>query len=146
MRDEASGAAAAARVLAWLECDECGEGQLDAVVALGDSIVPTFAEVLREGLSPVQRRELELQLAERWRERSAHEGEEARGGRLLEEKAYVAHHLASRESLHRVRAAIALGRIRGDAAIRALRAELGRSHRPSVEHSIRDALALSDEP
>jgi len=129
------------RLVAWLECEECGDGELVNVVALGPAVVPTLAAVLRSGMSPAQRAKLTLQLEQRWEERRAYESEHASESRLASREQYVAGHLESRDALYRVRAATALGRIGSDEAIEALRAALSVPQRPSVERAISQALA-----
>jgi hypothetical protein len=128
------------RLLAWFECEECTHEQLDAVVALGADVVPTLAATLREGLSPASRARLELQLRERHGARVAYGLRRPGAEPVLDADAFVAHHLASRDALHRSRAATALGRIHTKEALEALRAELARDPPPSVQQSIRAAL------
>src|SRR6266516_1719793 len=38
-------------VTTWLECEECHEGELEAIVKLGTRAVPNLVEVLRAGPS-----------------------------------------------------------------------------------------------
>jgi HEAT repeat protein len=129
-----------ARIAAWLDCDECGEGQLAAVVELGDAVVPSLAATLRDGLSPAYRKRLELRLREHYASRRAR-GETVSGeAPSLGVDAYVAQQVGSWEALHRSRAATALGRIGTEAARRALRETLEIPQRPSVEMAVRAAL------
>jgi HEAT repeat protein len=122
-------------LVAWLECEECGNGELDAVVALGADAVPLLAATLEGGLSPATRGKLEAQLGAYYDEARAR-------GRLGDwsREEYVTHHLDAREAGYRSRAAQALGRIGGERALSALRAALAKPQRPSVEQSLREAL------
>lgn len=136
-------AVAAQRVLRdWLECEECWEGELEAVVALGDAAVPSLAATLREGMSPAARARLELQLAERYAERvawaEAHPQTETRP--TMTRKDYVAHHVGNRDALYRVRATRALGHIGTPKALSALREELGRTEHEGIREEIRRVL------
>src|SRR5512134_3649634 len=51
-------------IVAWLECDECSEGELAAVVKLGQAAVPSLAANLRDGPSPARREQLRRHLEE----------------------------------------------------------------------------------
>jgi len=124
-------------IVAWLECEECWGGELGAVAALGDDAVPLLAATLDAGLSPASRAKLEAQLG------AYYDQAEKRGAAALRwsRKDFVAHHLATRDAGYRSRAAEALGRIGGRDAESALRDALAKPQRPSVEQSIREALA-----
>lgn len=139
-RTAAAPADARTSLVAWLECEECTDEQLAAVVALGPEVVPTLAATLREGLSPASRARLELQLRERHAARVAGAGRHPASEPVLGLERYVAHHVRTRDALHRSRAAVALGRIRTPEARQALREALDQDPPPSVEQSIRDAL------
>lgn len=127
-------------LITWLECEECADDQLEAVVALGEEVVPLLVATLREGLSPAYRARLERQLRERHAERSRRGRTLPGTGPALDEEAYVAHHMSARAALHQSRAAIALGRIGSEPARAALREALRERPRPGVERAIRSAL------
>lgn len=133
-------AEATARIGAWLGCDECGEGQLAAVVELGGTAVPSLVATLRDGLSPAHRAEIERQLRARYAARVARGVAVPGEGPALDEAAWVAQQIAARDALHRSRAATALGRIGTKDALDALRAALAAPQRPSVEAAVRAAL------
>src|SRR5947209_11444713 len=42
-------------IVAWLECEECGDGELAAVVKLGEAAVPSLVAPLRDGPAPARR-------------------------------------------------------------------------------------------
>jgi hypothetical protein len=120
------------RIQDWLLCEECTDGELESVVALGAGVVPSLAATLRGGLSPASRALLEQQLAQTW---------DAGAPLRLSRAEFVAHHVGNRDALLRARSARALGRIRTPEALAALREALLLRQRPSVEASIRAALA-----
>jgi hypothetical protein len=125
----------ATRIESWLHCEECNEGELEAVVAFGDEAVPSLAAALRGGLSPARRERMAQRLGAFY---DAQHGT-GTGGRGRE--AFIAHHVGKREALVRVRAAHALGFIGTGAAEAALREALALEQRPSVEQSLKKALA-----
>lgn len=117
----------------WLECDECWDGELAAVVAAGPKLERSLIAVLREGMSPATRAQLTSQL-----ERSWDANPDPAAGFSREE--YVEFELGNRDALQRARAARALGQIGSDAARGALEQALAQRQRPSVEQAIRNAL------
>jgi len=127
-------------VVAYLECDECTGGEREAVVALGEPVVPTLIAILREGLSPAGRADLERQLVARYAARVAYEKERNYAEMAFTERQYVDLHVGNRDALYRVRSAIALGRIGSPEALGALREAALRPQLPSVEQGIRVAL------
>jgi hypothetical protein len=131
--DPQRGADAQRRIQDWLLCEECTDGELEGVVALGAGAVPSLVATLRGGLSPASRASFQQQLVETW---DGGPGSDAR----LSRDQFVEHHVGNRDALLRVRAARALGRIGTPEARAALREALVVRHRPSVEESIRDAL------
>src|SRR5687767_11119088 len=58
---------------AWLECEECTEGQLNAVVRLGQVAVPTLSATLSGGPSVAKRSELGQHLLETYRKLKEYE-------------------------------------------------------------------------
>jgi hypothetical protein len=85
----------------WLLCDECMEGELDSVVALGSRVVGRLEEALK-GPPQRGRRNVELQAKAVY----------ARGPRVaISQQRFVDHYLENYEAVYQSRAAIALGRI-----------------------------------
>jgi hypothetical protein len=125
-------------VIAWLECEECTEGELEAVVKLGQAAVPTLAASLRDGPSPARREQLRRHLEEshaRLKDRSR-----------TSAAVYVHRYTDNLEALYRVRAARALGVIGGRAARQALEGAEGQRYRDDVQRSIEAALARLGKP
>jgi hypothetical protein len=125
-------------IIAWLECDECSEGELEAVVKLGQAAAPTLAASLRDGPSPARREQLRRHLEEshaRLKDRSR-----------TSAAVYVQRHTENLEGLYRVRAARALSLIGGPAARQALETAQRQPYRDDVKQSIQAALARLGRP
>jgi hypothetical protein len=131
-------AAIRSTVIAWLECEECTEGELEAVVKQGQVAVPTLAASLRDGPSPARREQLRRHLEE------SH-------GRVKDRTrttaaVYVQRYTENFEALYRVRAARALGLIGGPAARQALEDAQRQPYRDDVRQSIKAAIARLGKP
>ncbi len=50
----------------WFECEECEEGELEAVRKYGEAVVPNLAAVASGGLAPASRALVRQQLEERY--------------------------------------------------------------------------------
>lgn len=133
-------------IVAWLECEECEDGERDAVTKLGQKIVPSLAATLRQGPSVASRERLRLHLKETYGEMSKHSG--AAGGTSLEysETDFVNTYLANYEALYRVRSAQALAAIGGDEARKALELANSGHLRPDVKRALELALASMSSP
>jgi hypothetical protein len=85
----------------WLLCDECQEGELDSVVALGSAVVPRLTEALH---GPPERGRLNVDRQAR--------AMFARGPQVaISEERFVDHYVKNYEAVYQRRAAIALARI-----------------------------------
>jgi HEAT repeat protein len=125
-------------IVAWLECDECSEGELAAVVKLGQAAVPSLAASLRDGPSPARREQLRRHLEEshaRLKDRSR-----------TSAAVYVPRYTENLVALYRVRAARALSAIGGPVARQALEDALGQPYRDDVRQSIKAALTRLGKP
>jgi hypothetical protein len=125
-------------IIAWLECEECSEGELEAVVKLGQAAVPTLAASLRDGPSPARREQLRRHLQEshaRLKDRSR-----------TSAAVYVQRYTENLEALYRVRAARALSLVGGPAARQALEDAQRQPYRDDVTQSIKAALAQLGQP
>ena len=130
----------------WLECEECWDGELKAVVALGDAVVPSLAATLRGGMSPAARARLSRQLAERYDARVAWAETHPETRPTLTREEYVAHHVGNRDALYKVRAVRALGAIGTPKALLALREELGRTEHEGIREEIRRVFGAARRP
>jgi hypothetical protein len=133
-------AAARRTVAAWFECEECVDGELQAVVALGSLAVPTLASTLLHGPSPAALFLVEDGLRARSRELHEFAALAPDTFPMLGDVEFVDVYRANYVARHQGRAAWALGEIGGPDALRALRKALGAGLRPDVERGIRAAL------
>jgi hypothetical protein len=103
-------------IAAWLECDECRDGELEAVRKLGPSAVSRLASALNGGPSPARLQSYDKFLRKLYADVKA---------RPKSDVPYAEDEFVKRErdryiSLYRVRAARALGEIGGPEAVKAL--------------------------
>ena len=136
-------AQARAALVAWFECDECTDGELERVIGYKDAVVPNLSGALEQGLSPSKREEARMHLVETYRELSKYaekrEKDDAPG---MSEQQYVDTYLGNLESLYRVRSAVALERIGTPTARAALdRGMKAAGLRPEVRSQIERQLA-----
>jgi hypothetical protein len=111
-------------LVAWFECEECTEGELEKVLRYEDIVVPNLAAALQGGLSPSKREEARLHLRETYRALTRYAKESEDGPVPMSEQRYLDVYLENFDSLYRLRAATALGRIATPAAKDALRRSL----------------------
>jgi hypothetical protein len=116
----------------WLECEECEEGELEAVRKYGEAVVPNLAAVASGGLAPASRALVREQLEARY-DALAEQGRRdtafaPRGTR----DEFVALYLGNLDAQYRIRAARALGAIGGARARSALERAMGRTQREDV--------------
>jgi hypothetical protein len=134
--------AAAARrtIVAWLECEECTDGELEAVVKLGEVAVPSLAATVREGPSPAKLEELRRHLEANYRRLKDYQSTHRDTVVPMTSREYVNTYMGNYIALVRSRAAIALGKIGGPEAKKALqsaqRMELRRDAAEVVEQSL----------
>jgi hypothetical protein len=124
-----------AAVHAWLQCDECVDGELARVTPLGNGAVPLLDTALLRAF-PQEREQAR---------RSARETYQAIGPLTVSESAYVANEVRNFDALFQTRAAIALREINTsrarDALQRAVDSAQARDYRPDVLAVIEEALA-----
>jgi len=127
-------------MVAYLECEECTEGQLEAVVKLGETIVPSLAASLHAGPSPASLEVLRDHLETNY-DRLQKYGRTHREARLEMGKGeYVRTYTENFVALYQVRAATALGAIGGRKAEEALKKSLELRLRGDVRNSVTQAL------
>ena len=115
------------QIVTWLECEECVDGELQAVVALGEQAVPGLAKFVQAGPS--------FERIEAYREHLSRTYEELReyGTRHPEdqiqttEQQYINMYSESLNNLYRIRAALGLSSIGGQAARNAIEEGLQQS-------------------
>ena len=127
-------------IVAWLECEECESGELEAVVRLGKVAVPTLAATLRGGPSPASRERLRRHLVSTYG-RLRKEGETHREMSVAQsEEAYVKTYMDNYVALYQVRSAQALAAIGGDEARSALEAAGQAPLREDVAVAVKESL------
>jgi hypothetical protein len=107
-------------VTSWLECDDCTDGELQAVVKLGSSAVPSLTDTLLNGLPKPRRDAHTKHLLNRYRALKEYEKTHPDSPMTQTEQEFVSRYLEKYETSHRTRAARALGRIGGAEAANAL--------------------------
>lgn len=127
-------------VVAWLECEECEEGELEAVKKLGSSAVPTLGATLERGPSAASRERVRRHLEDSYGRIAEHvkKNPEEKFDVSLEE--YVKIYLENYAANYRVRSAQALSAIGGEAAHKALSTAVAKkSQREDVQAAIEAA-------
>lgn len=122
----------------WLLCDECVDGELDAVVAFQGRAVGRLTLALIEGPTQGRIDMMTLKYRDSYRRIAARMGPNPRG---VSEAQYINRHLANYQAVYQSRSAIALGRIGTEQAIATLRAALLQpGYRADVLDTIRESL------
>lgn len=139
-------------VLNWLECEECIDGELKAVMRLHNIAVPPLSTALREGPSSssleIYRRELMVSYT---RMATYHDSKTNRLLNFPDSKStnplamtrdqYLANNLRNYVRLYQVRSLTALSMIGGKTATAALEDTLQASLPREIEIKVREALA-----
>jgi hypothetical protein len=112
--------AARKAIVAWLECEECTEGELEAVLKLGQAAVPSLAATLERGPSPASLEKLRLHLESTYRQLVEYSRTHEEVKIDFSQEEYVKVYLENYVANHGVRAAQALGRIGGETARKSL--------------------------
>ena len=123
----------------WLESEECMEGTLEAVVELGEAAVPSLAAVLREGPSPANLEQLRLHLIANYQKLKEYQETHRDAQVPMSQKMYVNTYLDNYIALNQSRAAIALGKIGGEDAKKALEQALKAPLRKDVINVVADS-------
>lgn len=129
----------------WFECEECEEGQLEAVVRHGELAVPSLVATLRGGPSAASREMLRQGLEERYAQIVAYGREHPAVKPGSGKDEFVAMYLEKFDAQYRVRAAQALGAIGGVKAREALSSFLPGAKRDDVRESVVRALRAAEE-
>ena len=108
-------------ITAWLECEECTEGQLNAVRGLGKAAVPTLVATLKDGPPPVTLVQLKNYLKDSYRKVQQHQQVTQKPPISITEDRYVHLHLEGAVELYQIRAAKALRAIGVPVAHQALK-------------------------
>lgn len=127
-------------VLAWLECEECDQNELQLVLEHGADAVPTLGAVLEGGPSPANRERLRRHLEGTWDELQAYGRTHPEARIDLARDAYVAMYMENYVALYQSRAAHALGSIGSSEALRILKEFDASRVRPDVQRVLSEGL------
>jgi hypothetical protein len=127
-------------IVTYLECEECMDGESEAVVKLGRKAVPTLAAALSEGPSNVQLELLRRHITTTYRKLKEYELTHPETRPLQSEEFYVKLYTNNYVALHQSRAAMALGAIGGAEAKRALEEATRMSLRADVQAAVKASL------
>ena len=133
--------AARQALVEWFECEECEEGQMQAVVKYGQTVVPSLRSALISGASPASRELLRRELATRYDELRKYQETHPYAKVASSKEQFIASNLDNLNAQYQVRAAEALSAIGGAAAARALEEGAGKAKRSDVRESIKKSLA-----
>jgi len=133
-------AAATEALVEWFECEECEQGELEAVTKYGGAVVPLLAAVVVRGASPASLELTRRELEKRYDELAAYQKTHPEVKLASNKEEFVAMYLGNYNALYRTRAATALGIIGGDKAKEALEQALERVRRDDERRTIKSAL------
>jgi len=126
-------------VVAWLECEECTESELETVARYGELAVPTLGAALERGPSPASLEKYRLHLESTYQKvvEYSRTHDEIKLEQSQEE--YVKMYLENYQANYVVRSAEALGKVGGREAARFLEAASKRKVREDVDAVVQEA-------
>jgi len=136
----AEASAARHTIMAWLECEECEEGELEGVVRLGRVAVATLGATLNQGPSPASREELRLHLVDTYQKLSEYARSHPEATMSMAEDEYVRTYMDNYVALYRVRSAQALAAIGGPEARRHLQRASEQELRADVKSVVAESI------
>jgi hypothetical protein len=126
----------------WLDCEDCAQGELDAVTHHGQAIVPSLIEALNQGPSPAALDALRKALAERYGQLVEQSNKNARAPIAVSRDRFVELYGGTWDAQHRMRAAQALAAIGGERARAALDASARQAERDDVRAAVTKLLTV----
>ena len=127
-------------VIAWLECEECEEGQLEAVRKLGAQAVPTLGATLERGPSAASRDRARRHLEDSYAKIAEYVRKNPEEKLDVSQEEYAKIYLENYSANYQVRSAQALAAIGGDEARKLLSTAVARkSQREDVRAAIESA-------
>jgi hypothetical protein len=127
-------------IVNYLECDDCEDGELEAVLKLGVVAVPSLAAALNQGPSQTNLEMLRRSLANNFRKLKEYEQTHPEAKVPGTEQQYVKTYTDNYVAGYQAKAAIALGSIGGADARRALEEAAGKAVREEVQAAIKASL------
>lgn len=133
-------AEASSTIIAWLECEECTDGELEAVVKLGKIAMPSLIASLREGPSPASRELLHRHLITSYKKLKEYEKTHPEAKVPIGEEEYMKTYMDNYIALYQARAAIALAAIGGKDAAKAMEEALKTPIRDDVKAVVKESI------
>lgn len=133
-------------ITAWLECEECTEGQLSAVRGLGKVAVPTLEAILKDGPPSVILVDLTRYLKDSYRKVQQHQQATHKPPISITEDRYVHLHREGAVELYQIRAAKALRAIGSPAAQQALQDALQTDLPSHVALFVKQSMKAAEVP
>lgn len=127
-------------IVDWLECEECVDGELEAVVKLGEALVPSLANTLQRGPAPERLESVRRRLSDNYDALTAYAKTHPETRIPMTKDEYVRTYLDNYVALYRVRSAQALSRIGGAEARRALEQARDAGYREDVSGAVTESL------
>lgn len=129
-------------VVAWLECEECGDGELEAVLEHRNIVIPSLTASLNEGPSPATLQSFKSQLVKNYRNIQDYSKTHPDAKIKMNEEDYVQLYTKNYIAKYQVRSAIALAKIGGNDAKDALNKALKMNFRKDVQQTIKESLEM----
>ncbi len=134
------GAEARRTIVAWLECDECVDGELESVVKLGKAAVPNLVASLKKGAAPASLELVRRQLAANYEALAEYAKTHPEAKIPMSKETYIKTYLGNYIALYRVRSAMALAELGGPEARKALEAAVEANYRDDVRVAVKESL------
>jgi len=127
-------------LVTWLECEECTDGELEAVVGCGRMILPSLVRTLELGPAPAQTERLRLHLEKTYDQLVAYEKTHPEAKVGMSRSEYLRTYLDNYRTQYKVRAGIALGALGGPDAKKALKEAISQAERADLREALDRAL------
>ena len=124
----------------WLECEECEDGELEAVKKEGEMIVPTLAAALERGPSGASLEILRLQLEKRYDKLVTYSKTHPNVKMSQSKKEFVSHYMDNYIALYHIRAIMGLSAIGGNDASAAISKAKNGKYRDDVRKVLAENL------
>jgi len=127
-------------VVAWLECEECTDGEFETMARYGELAVPTLGAALERGPSPASLEKYRLHLESTYQKMVEYSRTHHEIKLEQSQDEYVKMYLENYHAHYAVRSAEALGKLGGVEARRYLEAASKRKVREDVDAVVQEAV------
>lgn len=128
-------------LIAYMECEECENGELEALKKFGEKAVPSLTATLNDGPSPAKTETYRKQLEQAYTDLSNYNAQNKENKIEMSQEQYISTYMENYVALYKMKAARALGAIGGANAKNALEAALqNKSQRADITNEIEMAL------